>query len=121
MTARRYLIHRSLLLVISRHSARLCDFLFGQPPPQHPHAMDGNPPGASEGYGHPGRPYPISVFDMTTSYKNSQPRVSSTLKPRADGRKKFTTEQTLEMEMLFRENTHPSRDQRLDLAKSFDV
>lgn len=60
-------------------------------------------------------------MDAMAQYQNNLPRVSSSLKPRADGRKKFTTEQTQQMETLFRENTHPSRDQRVQLAASFDV
>lgn len=60
-------------------------------------------------------------IDAMTQYQSSLPRVSSALKPRADGRKKFTSEQTLQMEMLFRDNTHPSREQRLQLAAAFDV
>ncbi|KAF8313981.1 hypothetical protein DL93DRAFT_2080423 [Clavulina sp. PMI_390] len=43
------------------------------------------------------------------------------VKARADGRKKFTAEQTAQMEMLFKENTHPSREQRTQLADAFDV
>lgn len=62
-----------------------------------------------------------SSFDAIPLYKGSQPRVSSSLKPRTDGRKKFTTQQTLEMETMFRQTTHPSRDQRLELAQTFGV
>lgn len=65
-----------------------------------------------------------SSLDAISSYKassSSLPRVSSSLKPRTDGRKKFTTQQTLEMEAMFRQTTHPSRDQRLELAQSFAV
>jgi len=53
------------------------------------------------------------------SHENSSPHAVP--KPRADGRKKFTAEQTLHMETLFRENTHPSREQRYELANLFNV
>lgn len=42
-------------------------------------------------------------------------------KPRADGRKKFTAEQTREMESIFQADTHPPRDVRAELATRFNV
>lgn len=47
--------------------------------------------------------------------------LTSTPKPRADGRKKFTAEQTKEMETIFQRDTHPPREERSGLAERFNV
>jgi len=82
--------------------------------------MDANNPTASPEPGGQDHSTPAQAnIQGVVSHENSSSHALP--KPRADGRKKFTAEQTSRMEMLFRENTHPSREQRYELANLFNV
>jgi hypothetical protein len=72
--------------------------------------IDVDPPDAS-----------FALMEVSASGKSHHFSVPEGAKSRTDGRKKFTTEQTKEMEALFQRDTHPARDERTQLAERFNV